>query len=110
MTLFALEWCEFSWSLRRFLRDLGVRFRSVDLDSVEMQRSGLGGDIRVDLHRRIGQPTIPQVFVGGRHVGGATDLLALHDAGELVPMLEAAGSVVTGDPGVIGRSYLPGWL
>ena len=110
VTLFALEWCEFSWSLRRFLRDLGVRFRSVDLDSVEMQRSGLGGDIRVDLHRRIGQPTIPQVFVGGRHVGGATDLLALHDAGELVPMLEAAGSVVTGDPGVIGRSYLPGWL
>ena len=54
VTLFALEWCEFSWSARRFLRDLGVRFRSVDLGSVVMQRSGLGGDIRVDLRQRIG--------------------------------------------------------
>jgi cysteine synthase len=110
VTLFALEWCEFSWSARRFLRDVGVRFRSVDLDSVEMQRSGLGGDIRVDLRQRTGQPTIPQVFIGGRHVGGAMDLLALHDTGALLPMLEAAGSAISGDPGVVGRSYLPGWL
>ena len=34
VVMFALEWCEFSWAVRRFLKDIGVPFRSVDLDSV----------------------------------------------------------------------------
>ena len=36
VVMFALEWCEFCWAVRRFLKDIGVPFRSVDLE--------LGGD------------------------------------------------------------------
>ena len=55
VVMFALEWCEFCWAVRRFLTDMGVPFRSVDLDAVAMQASGLGGEIRKDAarsHRR----------------------------------------------------------
>ncbi|GFE89829.1 pyridoxal-phosphate dependent enzyme [Steroidobacter agaridevorans] len=110
VVMFALEWCEFCWAARRFLRDLGVAFRSVDLDSVPMQANGLGGDIRKVLHSVTGQRTIPQIFIGGAHIGGAVDLLDLHDRGELVTLLGKAGVAPAGDPTITARSYLPKWL
>jgi cysteine synthase A len=110
VVLFGLEWCEFSWSVRRFLGDIGVPFRSVDLDAVAMQAGGLGGDIRKALRELTGAPTIPQIFVGGVHLGGAVDLLGRHDRGALEPLLRAAGVPPTGKAAVVGRSYLPAWL
>jgi cysteine synthase A len=110
VVLFALEWCEFSWSVRRFLRDVNVPFRSVDLDSVAMQEGDMGGAVRTALAERIGVPTIPQLFVGGVHVGGATDALGAWDAGGLRPLLEQAGVAVTADPALSAASYLPKWL
>lgn len=110
MVMFALEWCEFCWAVRRFLKDLGVPFRSVDLDSVAMQAGGLGGDIRKVLRIMTGAATIPQIFIGGVHVGGSVDLLQLHDAGKLVSMLGKAGITPTGDITLTARSYLPQWL
>ena len=110
VVMFALEWCEFCWAVRRFLRDLGVPFRSVDLDSVAIQANGLGGDIRKVLQAMTGQRTIPQIFIGGVHVGGAMDALGLHDRGELVPLLGRAGVRPTGDRALTARSYLPKWL
>ena len=110
VVIFALEWCEFSWSVRRFLKDMGVPFRSVDLDSVAMQAGGLGGDIRKALRDRTGETTIPQVFIGGIHVGGAVDVLARHDRGDLEPLFHRAGVVPTGDRAIMARGYLPKWL
>ena len=96
--------------MRRFLKVIGVPFRSVDLDSVAMQAGGLGGDIRKDLRDRTGETTIPQVFIGGIHVGGAVDVLARHDRGELEPLFHGAGVVPTGDGAIMARGYLPKWL
>ena len=110
VVMFALEWCEFSWSVRRFLTDIGVPFRSVDLDSVALQADGLGGDIRTALRDRTGEATIPQIFIGGVHVGGAVDILDRHDRGELEPLLREAGVTPAGDTALVGRSYLPNWL
>lgn len=110
VVMFALEWCEFCWAVRRFLRDMGVPFRSVDLDSVAMQANGLGGDIRKVLHALTGQRTIPQIFIGGAHIGGAVDILDLHDRGGLMPLLGKAGVEPAGDRTLAARSYLPKWL
>jgi cysteine synthase len=108
--MFALEWCEFCWAVRRFLEDIGVQFRVVELDSVAMQANGLGGDIRTALRVRTGQGTIPQIFIGGIHMGGAMDLLARHDRYELEPLLREIGIKPTGDMNLVGLSYLPKWL
>jgi cysteine synthase A len=89
---------------------MGIPFRSGDLDSVAMQANGLGGDIRKVLYAMTGQRTIPQIFIGGAHIGGAVDILDLHDRGELVPLLGRAGVRPAGDRALTGRSYLPKWL
>ena len=110
VVMFSLEWCEFCWAVRRFLQDMGVPFRSVDLDSVAMQAGDLAGGIRKDLRQRTSSATIPQIFIGGVHVGGAVDLLARHDSGELESLLREAGVAPTGDTTLVARSYLPKWL
>jgi glutaredoxin 3 len=40
--------------------------------------------------RASGRYTVPQIFIGERHVGGCDDLYALERAGELDPLLSAA--------------------
>ena len=90
VVMFALEWCEFCWSVRKLFRELGIAYRSVDLDSVEYQKGNLGGDIRVALQERLGSPTIPQIFVGGTHIGGATETLDAFNDGSLQALLKAS--------------------
>jgi glutaredoxin 3 len=41
------------------------------------------------MERAGGRHTVPQIFIGGRHVGGSDDLAALEAAGELDPLLGA---------------------
>ena len=77
VVMFALAWCEFCWSVRKLFAELGIAYRSVDLDSVEYQANDAGGKIRAVLAHRTGAVTIPQIFIGGEHIGGCT---ALFDA------------------------------
>ena len=42
VVMFALEWCEFCWAVRKLLARLGVAFASVDLDSVALQQNDMG--------------------------------------------------------------------
>jgi len=52
-------------------------------------------EIRVDLQpaerdamvRLTGRRTVPQIFIGSRHVGGCDELIALDRRGQLVPLL-----------------------
>jgi cysteine synthase A len=110
VVIFALEWCEFCWAVRRFFDRAGIAFRSVDLDSVAFQQDDLGGEIRAALLRRLGSPTIPQIFVGEAHVGGCTETLDAWRDGRLQPLLSAHGVGFTADAGFDPRSFLPGWV
>ena len=74
VVLFALEWCEFCWSVRKMFAEYEIPYRSIDLDSVEYQKDNKGGEIRAALLERTGLKTIPQIYIGGEHVGGATEL------------------------------------
>ena len=39
------------------------------------------------MQRAHGRHTVPQIFIGGQHVGGCDDLYALERAGKLDPMV-----------------------
>ncbi len=108
--LFALEWCEFCWSARKLFKRMGIAYRSVDLDSVEYQADDLGGKIRAVLAQRTGSPTIPQIYVGGEHIGGCTELFDAVRAGSLQRRLAAHAigydTAVDIDP----YSLFPKWL
>ena len=110
VTMFALEWCEFCWSVRKMFAAAGIEYHSVDLDSVAFQQDNLGGDIRVDLRQRCNAPTIPQIFVGGRHIGGATETFDAFNDGSLKEMLDNAGVVFDKSMTKDAYSFLPTWL
>ena len=110
VTLFALEWCEFCWSVRRMFAKLGIAYRSVDLDSVEYQKDDRGAKVRAALTARTSVNTIPQVFVGGEFIGGATDVFDSWKQGKLQSLLERSHVAFDRDTTVDPYSFLPTWL
>lgn len=110
VVMFALEWCEFCWSVRKFFSRLGIAYRSVDLDSVAYQTDDRGGNIRVVLTQRTGAATIPRIFVGGRHMGGCTELFDAWRDGSLRAHLVANGIAYDKTVRLDPYDLLPKWL
>jgi len=110
VVLFALEWCEFCWSVRKMFATFEIPYRSLDLDSVEYQEDNKGGEIRAALRDTIHSKTIPKIFIGGQYIGGATELFDACKAGKMQELLEknevAYNKSVDTDP----YTFLPGWL
>lgn len=110
VVMFALEWCEFCWSLRKLFDALGVSYRSIDIDSVAYQEDGRGVKIRQALGERVGAATIPQVFIGGAHVGGCTDVIEAFESGALLNRLSRDGIACDREASVDAWGLLPQWL
>jgi cysteine synthase A len=110
VTMFALEWCEFCWSVRRMFAKHGIPYRSVDLDSVEYQREGRGGKIRTALSARTSFNTIPQIFVGGEFIGGCTDVFDAYKQGRLQQLLDKNDVNYDRSVRVDPYTFLPSWL
>jgi len=110
VVIFSLEWCEFCWAVRRMFARHGITFRAIDLDSVAYQSDNRGGRLRAALTARTKVGTIPQVFVGGELLGGATETFDAHRSGKLQTLL--AKNNVTYDTAlkVDPYSFLPTWL
>ena len=110
VVMFALEWCEFCWSVRKLFAELEIDYHSVDLDSVDYQKDDRGGKIRAVLAEQTGAVTIPQIFIGGEHVGGCTDLFDAHGDGTLSSRLDAIGVEYRKSVEIDAYDLLPGWL
>jgi len=110
VTLFALEWCEFSWSVRKLFNRLDIKFESIDLDSVAYQAHDRGGKIRAALTARTGAVTIPQVFIAGRHIGGCTELFDGIRDGSVQALLAESGIGFDRDVNFDPYELLPGWI
>jgi len=110
VVLFALEWCEFSWSVRKLFAKCRIPYRSIDLDSAAYQRDDRGGQIRAVLRERTGCKTIPQVYVGGEFIGGATETFDAFKDGRLPELLVQHGVQFDAGAQVDPYTLLPGWL
>jgi cysteine synthase A len=110
VVLFALEWCEFCWSVRKMFARLGIEYRSIDLDSVEYQRDDRGGRIREVLADLTGARTIPQIFIGGRHIGGCTETFDSWRSGAMKRLLDASAIGYRRDVEIDPYGLLPKWL
>jgi glutaredoxin 3 len=73
--------CPFCLMAERLLRAKGADIEKVRVD-LEPER-------RQEMMTRTGRRTVPQIYVGDRHVGGYDDLAALDRAGGLDPLLTA---------------------
>lgn len=80
VTLYTKAFCPYCSRAKQLLKEKGVAFEEHDIT--------LGGPKRAEmLERANGRTTVPQIFVGDRHVGGCDDLIALERSGQLDPML-----------------------
>ena len=110
VVMFALEWCEFCWSVRRMFAHFGIAYRSIDLDSVEYQRDDRGGKIRAALTTHTNVSTIPQIFVGGELIGGCSEVLGAMKDGSLQRRLERCSVSYDRESQADPMSFLPSWL
>ena len=74
--------CGFSAQVCHVLNSYGVDFKTVDVLA--------DLDVREGIKEVNNWPTIPQLFIGGKFVGGCDITMELHRSGELKKMLEAA--------------------
>ena len=74
--------CGFSAHTVEILRSYGVPFQTADVLADPAMRDGV--------KRYSNWPTIPQVFIDGKFVGGCDIVSELHERGELEPMLKSA--------------------
>jgi glutaredoxin 3 len=74
--------CPYCQMAERLLNKKGVT-------AIEKIRVDLDPAQREHMMRITGRRTVPQIFIGERHVGGFDDLSALDAAGELEPLLAA---------------------
>ena len=76
--------CPFCLMAERLLKSKGVA-------DIEKVRIDLEPARREEMMKRTGRRTVPQIYVGERHVGGYDDLAALERAGKLDPLLRSPG-------------------
>jgi len=110
VVLFALEWCEFCWAVRKFFARMEIPYESVDLDSVRYQADDMGLKIRDVLRHDFKAPTIPQVFIGGERVGGSTELFDMMRSGALRKRLDELGVQYDRAQQLDPYTLLPGWV
>jgi cysteine synthase A len=110
VVLFALEWCEFCWSVRKLFTALGVSYRSIDLDAAANQANDWGGRVRRAVNVKAGALTIPQIFVGGTLIGGATETFDAYRSGKLQKLLQDAGVTFDANAKLDPYGFLPKWL
>jgi len=63
--------------------------KGIAADQIEKIRVDEHPEQRAEMMRITGRRSVPQIFIGERHVGGFDDLAELDAAGELDPLLRA---------------------
>src|SRR5258708_2183186 len=74
--IYTTQYCGYCRMAKSLLTQKKIAFDEIDV----------GGDptLRAEMTARArGRTTVPQIFVGGTHIGGCDDLYALEQAGEL---------------------------
>lgn len=72
--------CPYCMNAERLLKSKGV----AEIDKI---RIDLQPELRAEMMEKTGRRTVPQIYIGERHVGGFDDLRALDLAGELDKLL-----------------------
>ena len=75
IVMYSTGWCGSCQRARALLNRKGLAFRDIDIEQDPA--------LRAEMVARSGQRSVPQIFIGSRHVGGFDELHALERAGEL---------------------------
>ncbi|KAI9803630.1 MAG: hypothetical protein M1833_000542 [Piccolia ochrophora] len=86
VAVFSKSYCPYCRATKTLLSEHGAKFYVLEMDQVDD-----GADIQNALQDITGQRTVPNVFIGQKHIGGNSDVQA--KKGELDELLKAAGAI-----------------
>lgn len=81
VTLYTTGHCPYCVNAKVLLTRKGVAFKEIDVGSSPQRLA--------EMLQRSNRRSVPQIFIGERHVGGFDDLAALERGGELDALLQA---------------------
>jgi glutaredoxin 3 len=79
--MYVKNWCPYCDRARALLKGKGAEWQEIDIESQPAERD--------EMVRRTGRRTVPQIFIGDRHIGGCDDIHELDAAGGLDPLLRS---------------------
>jgi glutaredoxin 3 len=82
ITVYLSGWCPYCQRAMGLLSKKGLAFNEINVDE--------DAKLREEMIARSGRRTVPQIFIGEKHIGGCDDLFALDATGELDRLLEGA--------------------
>lgn len=88
VVVYSKSWCSYSTEVKGLFKRLGVDPLVIELDEMGPQ----GPQLQKLLERLTGQHTVPNVFIGAKHIGGCTDTIKLYRKGELESLLAEANA------------------
>ena len=80
ITMYSSAICPYCVMAKNFLKSKGLAWTEVRIDTDPVAREAMMAKAR--------RTSVPQIFVGDVHVGGYDDMMALHRAGKLLPLLD----------------------
>ncbi|XP_052177034.1 glutaredoxin [Diospyros lotus] len=88
VVVFSKTYCAYSKKVKQVLSELGASYKAIELD-----KESDGSEMQSALAEWTGQKTVPNVFIGGKHIGGCDMVLEKQKGGQLVPLLTDAGAI-----------------
>jgi glutaredoxin 3 len=82
VTIYTTPYCFYCLRAKSLFTRKGVAFDEIDISGSAAQREAM-------IKRAGGSYTVPQIFIGDRHIGGSDELHALDAKGELDPILQS---------------------
>ncbi|WAH58457.1 glutaredoxin 3 [Pseudomonas silvicola] len=81
VVVYSSDWCPYCMRAKALLESKGVTFEEIRVDGQPQVRAAMA--------QKAGRTSVPQIWIGERHVGGCDDLYALERAGKLDALLQA---------------------
>ena len=75
MTVYVSDWCPYCQRAKGLLAQKNVQINEIDVEE--------DAKFREEVSARSPRRTVPQIFIGDKHVGGCDDLFELDRSGEL---------------------------
>ncbi|RQM21085.1 hypothetical protein B5M09_010102 [Aphanomyces astaci] len=91
VVMFSKTSCPYCKEAKRTLKDIGAEVHVVELDLLP---PGTASQFQDTLDAYTGRRTVPNILLNGKSIGGGDEVEALHDAGKLVPLVQATGAMV----------------
>lgn len=79
IVLYTTAWCPFCVRARRLLDSKGVEYENRDVSG--------NAALRREMTEKSDRTSVPQIWIGDRHVGGCDELFALERTGQLDALL-----------------------